>query len=153
MVHMIFISEEGAEVQVGCGLPEASLKSVCGTMTNTVADSLEMLMKLISVHQCRLTLRSRVWGKIERNSFIDFPDKGGHSGLCPQNCVSHLRVGIMSLPVVAQKAGSLVRVWVCAGLVYLPSMDHLKMLRGGMRPSCDAFSHSWGYQIVTLSLE
>ena len=28
MVHMIFISEEGAEVQVGCSLPEASLKSL-----------------------------------------------------------------------------------------------------------------------------
>ena len=90
MVHMIFISEEGAEVQVGCSLPEASLKSLCGTMTNIVADSLEMLMKFIAVHQCGLTLRSRVWGKIERNSFTDLPDKVGHSGLCPQNCVSHL---------------------------------------------------------------
>ena len=87
MVHMIFISEEGAEVLVGCSLPEASLKSLCGTMTNIVADSLEMLMKFIAVHQCGLTLRSRVWGKIERKSFTDLPDKGSHSGLCPQNCV------------------------------------------------------------------
>ena len=89
MVHMIFISEEGAEVQVGCGLPEASLKSLCGTMTNTVADSLEMLMKFISVHQCGLTLRSRVWGKIERNSFIAFPGKGSHSGLMPSRLCPH----------------------------------------------------------------
>ena len=67
--------------------------------------------------------------------------------------VSHLRGDIMSLPVVAQEAGLLVRTWVCAGLAFFPSTDHLKMLRGGIRPSCDAFFHSWGYQIVTLSLE
>lgn len=66
--------------------------------------------------QCGLTLRSRVWGKIERNSFTDLPDKRSHSGLCPQNCVSHLRGDIMSLPVVVQEARLLVRVWVCAGL-------------------------------------
>lgn len=50
MVHMIFISEEGAEVQMGCSLPEALLKSLCGTMKNIVADTLEMLMKFIAVH-------------------------------------------------------------------------------------------------------
>ena len=32
----------------------------------------------------KLNLRARVLGKIEKDSFITLPDKGGHSGILPQ---------------------------------------------------------------------
>lgn len=36
MFHVIFLSEEGAEVQVACGTPKVLLKSPCGTITDVV---------------------------------------------------------------------------------------------------------------------
>ena len=36
----------------------------------------------------KLNLGDRVWGEVEKNSFIALPGKGGTMGSCPQNGVS-----------------------------------------------------------------
>ena len=62
-------------------------------------------------------LRDRVWGDIEKKSFIALPSKGGHSQLLPSKlCVSTLGGFGESFIAMVQKWGLLIMIRVCAGL-------------------------------------
>ena len=53
-----------------------------------------------------LNLRDRVWGEVEKNSFIAWLGKGGQSGLVPQKlCVSTQRDLVRSFIAVVQGWG------------------------------------------------
>ena len=89
-------------------------------------------------------LRDRVWGDIEKKSFIALPSKGGHSQLLPSKlCVSTLGGFGENFIAMVQKWGLLIMIRGCAGLHFF-NQASIGLLMSSMVLR--------SYQTVTFSL-
>ena len=59
-------------------------------------------------------LGGRVWGEVEKNTFISLPGKGGRARSCLKNCVSTWEDLVRNF-IDDLRVGLLIRIRVCAG--------------------------------------
>lgn len=113
----------------------------------TVEKRMIMELMLKTRHPCtgaEANLRDRVWGDIEKKSFIALPSKeGGHSQLLPSKlCVSAGSL-VRNFIAMVQKWGLLIMIRVCAGLHFF-NWASIGLLM--------SFVFLRSYQTVTFSL-